>query len=42
MLSIGVDLRTEVSPSYEERLRAETAQPGVEMNQNQGRTCSCV
>lgn len=33
MLSIGMDLRTEVSPSYEERLRPGTAQPGVEMNQ---------
>lgn len=40
VLSTGMDLRTGVSPSSEERLRAGTAQPGVEMNQ--GRTYSCV
>lgn len=28
MLSIGVDVRTGISPSSEERLRAGTAQPG--------------
>lgn len=33
MLSLGMDSRTGVSPSYEERVRAGTAQPGVEMNQ---------
>lgn len=40
MFSMGMDLGTGVSPSYEERLKAGTAQPGAEMNQ--GRTYSCI